>query len=255
MTTRLSRGGRRGRERHSASPDRGSTLTKVRVENLHYDITESDLEDLFSQIGPVSNLSLSYDRAGRSQGIAYVTYGRLKDAHTSVREFDGANAKGQPIRLTLVPGRRNAERPKSSLFDRVERPRDSRSLSPGSDNEDRRRRRGGGGRSGRSDVSKPAPDNIDRYVPGGGRSPTRRSGGARRGGRDNRSRNDEGRRAPNGRPRKTQEELDQEMEDYWGGAKEGAGEADKQPAQEQAAPAAAPVAAPAVADDDIDMIE
>lgn len=215
-------------------------------------------------------MTLAYDRAGRSEGVAYITYAHLRDAHTSVQEFDGANAKGQPIRLSLIPGRRpdrgdRGDRGGSSLFNRVERPgRNARSLSPASDNEDgSRRRRGGHGRGRRSDVSRPAPDGIDRYVPGQRCSNQR--GDGRRGGRDNRTRNTEngGRRTANGRPRKTQEELDQEMEDYWGG-NEGTTEtaaaqpeqavAQSVPAETAAAPAPA-AAAPAIADDDIDMIE
>lgn len=220
------------------------------------------MQDLFGRIGPVSALSLVYDRAGRSEGVAYVTYQRLGDAHESIREFDGANAKGQPIRLSLVPGRR-AERntDRNTLFDRVERPgRDGRSLSPGGEDG------ADGSRHGRrSDVSKPAPDGIDRYVPGT-RQRSPRRGGGRRGGRDsrdNRGRNERGgRRTGDSRPRKTQEELDREMEDYWGGNTAATETAEKQPetaaAQPQAAAAPAPAAAPAapaVADDDIDMIE
>ncbi|KAH2598423.1 hypothetical protein KXV63_004706 [Aspergillus fumigatus] len=244
---------------------------KIRVENLHYDITESDLEDLFNRIGPVSNLSLVYDRAGRSEGVAYVTYNRANDARTAIAEFDGANAKGQPIRLTLVasgPGRRgrnpfdNVERLKGSLFDRIERPRDARSLSPGSENGDveggarrrRGRRSGGGAGHRRSDVSKPAPEHIDRYVPGQ-RSPVRRSTNGRRQGerRDDRNRG-EGRRNPNARPKKTQEELDQEMDDYWGGANAGAGAADKEVVQDEPQQIA-PATSAAAGDDDVDMIE
>ncbi|KAJ5134123.1 hypothetical protein N7448_000856 [Penicillium atrosanguineum] len=228
----------------------GPALTKVRVENLHYDITESDLEDLFGRIGPVQELSLVYDRAGRSEGVAFITYERLRDAHDSVREFDGANAKGQPIRLSLVPGRR--ERTGGTLFDRVERPMSPESETEGGD----RRRRGAGGRGRRSDISKPAPDHIDRYIPG--QRDAGRNGGRRGGGRDNRPRNTEnGGRRSNARPRKTQEELDQEMEDYWGGKNdnEGAGE---QPVQDAPVATDAPAPAPAPAghdNDDIDMIE
>ncbi|PLB53727.1 RNA-binding domain-containing protein [Aspergillus steynii IBT 23096] len=276
---RPSRAPRRPRgDRYSPSPEHASTGSKIRIENLHYDITESDLEDLFSRIGPVTNISLVYDRAGRSDGVAYVTYNRNSDARTAINEFDGANAKGQPIRLSIVHGgggggggRRdrnpfdNIQRPKGSLFDRVERPRggrDARSLSPesASDSADGGRRRRGGGRRGagryrRSDVSKPAPDHIDRYVPGQ-RSPARRSangGGRRQGGGGGGG--GENRRTANGRPRKTQEELDQEMDDYWGNATGGA--AEKQAgAEEHHAPAAAAPAAPAAGgDDDVDMIE
>jgi len=98
-----------------------------------------------------------------------------------------------------------------------------------------------------SDVSGPAPSNVDRYVPGQhsrSRSPLpRRRDGRRPGAR--RERGDRGGRggerlAKDGRPRKTQEELDAEMEDYWG-AKENGNE-----------PAAA---AATEAQDDVDMIE
>ena len=50
----------------------------------------------------------------------------------------------------------------------------------------------------------------------------------------------------NGRPRKTQEELDKEMEDYWGQKTEANGDANG--AQQQEAPV------PVAEDDDIDMI-
>lgn len=211
---------------------------------------------MFTRIGPILSASLVYDRAGRSEGVAFVTYKRLTDAHTAIQEFDGANAKGQPIRVTLVqstqrPSRRSlfdlAEKPKGSLFDRAEKPRRSnRSLSPGGDNE------ASSGRFRRSDVSKPPPENIDRYVPG--RSP-RRDGGRARGRRqgENRERNDSRReRNTRGRQRKTQEELDQEMEDYWGN---GAGTSEvvgNGGAQDVTKPAQ--TEAPA-GDDDIDMIQ
>ncbi|KAL4916838.1 hypothetical protein BDW62DRAFT_185384 [Aspergillus aurantiobrunneus] len=265
--TRPSRGSRRPRgDRYSPSPERGVPAgTRLRIENLHYDITETDLEELFCRIGSISNVSLVYDRAGRSEGVAYVTYNRHSDAKAAIAEFDGANAKGQPIRISITssaPRRErnpfdHVEKPRGSLFDRVERPggRDARSLSPGSRSPTpeggarrRRGRRGGGFR--RSDVSKPAPEHIDRYIPGQ-RSPVRRTGGGRRQG-------GESRRGGNPRPKKTQEELDQEMEDYWGSGA-GAGTAEQEVAPEQAAPAAAAAAAPAAAapagDDDIDMIE
>lgn len=233
----------------------------------------TSMQDLFSRIGPISNLSLVYDRAGRSEGVAYVTYNRLSDAKSAIGEFDGANAKGQPIRLTIVPagrGRRernpfdNVERPRGSLLDRVQRPRDSRSLSPESPSDSpegggRRRRGRRAGPVRRSDVTKPPPEHIDRYVPGQQRSPVRRNGdGRRRGGprRDDRNRNDAGgNRAANGRPRKTQEELDQEMEDYWGGsANAGAGAADQEAVPDEPLQVA-PASTAAAGDDDVDMIE
>lgn len=163
------------------------------------------LQDLFSQIGTVRRVQIIFDRAGRSNGIAYVTYEDAGSVAAAIREFDGANAKGQPITLTAVPlgkdrraagGDRNGDRASPfpmpstssrSLFDRI------RSSDNDSGSEDRRRRRprsaspdrrGGSARYDsdrerdrdrdrdrdrsprrRSDTTKPAPSGIDRYVP------------------------------------------------------------------------------------------
>jgi len=153
--------------------------------------------------------------------------------------------KGQPIRLVSIPsgpsaGRRNqgAAAPGRSLFERMPLPAGrSRSDSP----------------VRHSDVSGPPPSNVDRYIPGRGsrsRSPrprqregrrpgARRERGERRGGGRGGGGGSGGERlARDGRPRKTQEELDAEMEDYWG-AKEIGTEA----------------AATTAAVDDVEMVE
>lgn len=227
---------------------------KIRVDNLHYDLTEEDLYDLFTRIAPVKEVKLQYDRAGRSDGTAFVTYDHIADARTAVKEFDGANAKGQPIRLTILPlppkpSRQynpfdRVENPRS-LFDRIETPSGRgrrRSESPMEDidrdysrNSSRRAPRGAPRGDRRSDTTKPPPENIDRYIPG-------QSGrGARRGGGERRERPPRDGARAGARPRKTAEELDAEMDDYWGGN-------NAEPNHTAQKPTAA-------ADDDIDMIE
>lgn len=220
---------------------------------MHYDLTEEDIRELFLRIGPVANVELLYDRQDRSRGIAYVTMPDSRDARDALRDFDGANANGQPIRVTMVntaPANRprnpfdTAERPGRSLFDRVEKR--SRSESP-----QVRPRRGDRDRA----------DNIDRYVPGErsgsqrrsplpgrrGRGNDGRRGSRRPGERQGRSQTDgEGHKMVQGRPRKTAEELDQEMADYFNG---GGGKEETTSASNPAPAAVAP------ADGDVDMIE
>ncbi|KAG7009530.1 hypothetical protein G7Y79_00002g006450 [Physcia stellaris] len=281
-------------DRCSPESEPAPTGARIRVDNLHYDLTEDDLDGLFSEIGPVQSLSIRFDRAGRSSGTAFVTYTHISDARHAIREFDGANANGQPIRLTLLPsgpsgavssngigirGRaapapRNpfdtAIKPGRSLFERIEEPRGgsrskgrSRSRSPGAPR--------------RTNISKPPPDGVDRYVPSGSnsrrrsrsRSPVRRRRSPVRGrrGGGGRERSD-GQGFANGRPRKTQEELDKEMEDYWGGQKKDEGVNGNGVVQNGnatangfggavfAADGTGPVAQAVVVDDgDIDMIE
>ncbi|RGP81556.1 hypothetical protein FLONG3_288 [Fusarium longipes] len=238
--------------RRRESPGQDSKGTKIRVANIHYDLTDDDLNELFQRIGPVSRLQLRYDRAGRSEGTAYVTYEQREDAEEAIKQFDGANANGQPIRLTLLPSRNpfdTAVMPGRSLAERISSPGDRRSHSP-------HRRR---------DDDDAARRGIDRYVPGQGsrRSPMPRGRGqggrrpgARRDGREG-GREQEGSRGGRGnRPsKKTQEELDAEMADYFGGDSAQAAETAN---QQDAPPAQAPAAAQSqtqVATDDIDMIE
>ncbi|KAI1657882.1 RNA-binding domain-containing protein [Daldinia decipiens] len=245
----------RNRPRHprQRSPDRFQETrgTKVKVENLHYELTEDDLDGLFNKIGPVVKLELLYDRAGRSEGTAFITYENRDDAMEAIKQYDNANAKGQPIRLSVVSSapRRNpfdtAHMPGRSLAESITRPR---SLSPRRYSE---RDRG-----------------VDRYVPGGGsrsRSPLprRRGGGggrrpgAQREGREGRGGREgregrEGGGTPNGReragrdgrPKKTQEELDAEMADYFNPS-----------GSNDTAPAAETAGAIVSAIDDVDMIE
>jgi RNA recognition motif-containing protein len=62
-------------------------------------------QGLFRRIGPITRLELRYDRAGRSEGTAYVTYEAQQDATDAIREFDGANAAGKTSKLTQDPVR------------------------------------------------------------------------------------------------------------------------------------------------------
>ncbi|EMR08368.1 hypothetical protein PNEG_03208 [Pneumocystis murina B123] len=93
---------------------------RVKVENLHYELTEDDLNGLFKRIGPVSKLNIKYDRSGRSTGIAFVSFERIEDAHNAINQFNGANAAGQPITLTLdLQPSRKSQRKSDSLFGRI----------------------------------------------------------------------------------------------------------------------------------------
>ena len=241
----------------------------------------TSIQELFNRIGPVLSARLLYDRSDRSQGTAFVTYEDPRDARLAVREFDGANANGQPIRLTQLSagsgggGRRGQAAEGGSLFDRIEKP--SRSMFDRIDSSDdvAPRRRGGGGRRDDRSISPRkglrVPEGVDRYEPGGRDSrspmPGRRGGGRERGGRRPGARREEsgrgggrggrredGKPAGGPRPKKTAEELDAEMEDYFGGGGGAAG-AETNNGQQQNGGGAAPAAPAAVGDDDIDMIE
>ncbi|EST06389.1 RNA recognition motif domain protein [Kalmanozyma brasiliensis GHG001] len=82
---------------------------KLTIENLHYDVSERELKDLFGSIGPVAKAYIKYDRSDRSTGVAVVIYDNPNHALQAKNEFDGAKAKGQVISITQEM---RAERPK-----------------------------------------------------------------------------------------------------------------------------------------------
>lgn len=61
---------------------------------FHHLVLANTTQGLFKRIGPIQQLKLVYDRAGRSEGVAFVTYESQQDAKDAIREFDGANAAG-----------------------------------------------------------------------------------------------------------------------------------------------------------------
>ncbi|EME84470.1 uncharacterized protein MYCFIDRAFT_203037 [Pseudocercospora fijiensis CIRAD86] len=249
--------------------DPESTGSKLRVDNIHYELTEDDLRELFERVGPTLSVRLLYDRQDRSQGTAYVIYEDERDARDALHKFDGQNANGQPIRISLMPSGPSRDAPPRGIADRIERqPRSifDRITSSRDDSRDGGRRPRQRSDSPRKSDRLAAPD-VDRYVPGrGSRSPIRRRGTPRGGGRrPGERREDRGGRGPReprerkprvdgegrplvgGRPRKTAEELDAEMNDYWGGSK------DDTPAGNSSAATEANGAWNGRATDDIDM--
>jgi RNA recognition motif-containing protein len=72
--------------------------TKLYVGNLSFDTTENDLQDLFQQHGPVSEVNLITDRmTGRSRGFAFVTMGTPEAAQAAIAALSGKDIQGRAL--------------------------------------------------------------------------------------------------------------------------------------------------------------
>jgi polyadenylate-binding protein len=70
------------------------------VGDLHPDITEAQLFDIFKQIGPVASIRVCRDAVTRrSLGYAYVNYHNLADAERALDLFNYKDFKGKPCRI------------------------------------------------------------------------------------------------------------------------------------------------------------
>ncbi|GAA6040723.1 hypothetical protein JCM8097_000894 [Rhodosporidiobolus ruineniae] len=84
----------------AGAPGGEKRSAKLVIKNLHYEVSERELELLFVQIGPIAaGPKIKFDRSGRSEGIAWVTYGSEEHAAQAKEAFNGAPAKGQPIEV------------------------------------------------------------------------------------------------------------------------------------------------------------
>ncbi|KAG0150316.1 hypothetical protein CROQUDRAFT_104417 [Cronartium quercuum f. sp. fusiforme G11] len=113
------------------------------ISNLHYDVSEAELEALFSQIGKIDRgpiikeltftqrfwishssqfvLGLDFDQSGRAtEGLAFISYENETHAAEAIKAFNGAHAKGQPIGLRYEFGMPKWVRSALGLFPRRE---------------------------------------------------------------------------------------------------------------------------------------
>lgn len=87
--------------------------TKLYVGNLSYNTTENDLQDLFSQHGPVTGVDLIMDKfSGRPRGFAFVTMETKEGAEAAIAALNGKNLDGRD--LTVNEARPREDRPARS---------------------------------------------------------------------------------------------------------------------------------------------
>jgi cold-inducible RNA-binding protein len=84
--------------------------TKLYVGNLSYNITENNLQDIFSKHGPVTEVNLLQDRmTGKPRGFGFVTMATEEGAQAAIAALNGQDLDGRA--LTVNEARPREERP------------------------------------------------------------------------------------------------------------------------------------------------
>ena len=82
---------------------------KLYVGNLSYDMTQADLNEMFSQAGRVQEATIIMDRdTNRSKGFAFVTMGSDEEAKKAIADFNGKMINNRA--LTVNEARPREER-------------------------------------------------------------------------------------------------------------------------------------------------
>lgn len=116
---RGSRGGEHRRGPRRAADDRRREPPCVLIKNLHRDINETELRDLFREVGPISRVSIDYDSSDKRTGRAWVLYTYGEDAAVAAGRFNGRRAVGQIITVKQVRNIGDMDQGSAPLRDRL----------------------------------------------------------------------------------------------------------------------------------------
>ncbi|CAO3662488.1 unnamed protein product [Rhizopus stolonifer] len=126
------------------------------VSNLHFNVTEKDLYDLFGQIGKLRRAFLHIGPNGKSAGIADVVFVNSNDAERARVTYNNVQLDGRPMRITVASI--IASVPTSA-------PRTSSRFNNNNNNNGRRSTRGNARRDNRSRPSQQDLDaDMDSYM-------------------------------------------------------------------------------------------
>ncbi|KAF2637940.1 RNA-binding domain-containing protein [Massarina eburnea CBS 473.64] len=162
---------------------------KIMISNLPQDVEETQLKEYFAtavQVGRPKKVTVQYGANGRSLGTATVTFSRQDQAAKATAALQGVKIDTRPIRVEMLVSAANVAASTgraNNLADRVTQPK----------------------------KDKPKPATETKGAPAGGRATRGRAArgrearGGGRGGREGRERT----------KKKTVEELDAEMDDYF----------------------------------------
>jgi RNA recognition motif-containing protein len=88
---------------------------KLYVGNLSYNVTSSDLEQLFAQQGSVQSAEVIQDReSGRSKGFGFVEMGSDEEAQAAIAALNGQEHDGRA--LTVNEAKPKEDRPRGGGY-------------------------------------------------------------------------------------------------------------------------------------------
>ncbi|XP_013784845.1 cleavage stimulation factor subunit 2-like [Limulus polyphemus] len=92
----------------TAATDR--SIRSVFVGNIPYEATEEQLKDIFSEVGPVVSFRLVYDReTGKPKGYGFCEYKDQETALSAMRNLNGYELNGRPLRVDNAASEKNKE--------------------------------------------------------------------------------------------------------------------------------------------------
>ncbi|XP_068246765.1 uncharacterized protein [Palaemon carinicauda] len=75
---------------------------KLFVSNLHFNVSDRDLMELFSEFGCITEATVHYNRWGYSLGTGHVIFKNKEDANEAINCYNGIYLDGNPLSITRL---------------------------------------------------------------------------------------------------------------------------------------------------------
>ncbi|KAM5378882.1 hypothetical protein ACJZ2D_004184 [Fusarium nematophilum] len=107
--TRPARGA--GAKPAAAKATAANSDSKIIVSNLPKDVSEQQIKEYFVQsVGPIKRVELSYGPNSQSRGIANVTFHKSDGASNAFKKLNGLLVDNRPIKIEIVVGAAQADK-------------------------------------------------------------------------------------------------------------------------------------------------
>jgi len=75
--------------------------SKLTISNLNFGVSDSDIQELFSEFGKIKSAAVHFNSVGKSLGTAHVIYNKLNSAKNALTKYNGVQLDGRPMRITM----------------------------------------------------------------------------------------------------------------------------------------------------------
>lgn len=89
----------------TSKPRLSTTAHRISVSNLNQEVSEEDVTELFSAVGPLVSARLFRDADGRSACRADVVFVEMSDALEAIKRYNGVPLDNMPLKITLASER------------------------------------------------------------------------------------------------------------------------------------------------------
>ncbi|XP_041526619.1 polyadenylate-binding protein 1-like [Microtus oregoni] len=101
-------------------------FTNIYVKNLHVDMDEQGLQDLFSQFGKMQSVKVMRDSNGQSRGFGFVNFEKHEEAQKAVDHMNGKDVKGQQLFVGRAQKRAERQSELKRRFEQMKQERQNR---------------------------------------------------------------------------------------------------------------------------------